>query len=65
VGDRLRTRAVALVRPENLPSIRAAQELGMTPEETAMVAEQADPVLAMDRHSWPGREAPRRKGDLS
>lgn len=51
-------RAVALVRPENLPSIRVAQRLGMVPERTVIFAELKHVVYSLDRARWaasPGR----------
>jgi [ribosomal protein S5]-alanine N-acetyltransferase len=47
-------RAVALVRPENLPSIRVAQKLGMVPGRRVMFADLDHVVYALGREAWTG-----------
>lgn len=45
-------RVVALVRPENLPSIRVAERLGMTPGRAVPFADLRHVVYAMGRSLW-------------
>lgn len=53
-------RVVALVRPENLPSIRVAERLGMVPGKRVIFAELVHVVYGMERADWARRVRRRR-----
>ncbi len=48
-------RVVALVRPENLPSIRVAERLGMIPGRHVIFADLEHVVYGMERTDWVGQ----------